>query len=59
MEATWEHDPDSRLDITDATSDTPVQVRGDVNDHIVKHDLFKSSLEFSVSIFLEMDQDRN
>ena len=27
MEATWEHDPDSRLDITDATTDTPVQVK--------------------------------
>uniref|UniRef100_A0A7S0N4S3 Transmembrane 9 superfamily member n=1 Tax=Cryptomonas curvata TaxID=233186 RepID=A0A7S0N4S3_9CRYP len=27
LEASWEHDPDSRLDITDATSDTPVQFR--------------------------------
>ena len=26
LQATWEHDPDSRLDITDATTDTPVQV---------------------------------
>mmetsp|Transcript_19511 Transcript_19511/g.54326 ORF Transcript_19511/g.54326 Transcript_19511/m.54326 type:complete len:583 (-) Transcript_19511:43-1791(-) len=27
IEASWEHDPDSRLDITDSTTDLPVQFR--------------------------------
>ena len=60
VEANWEHDPDSRLDITDATTDTPVVVRIPlILDIVLSWIQTDEGVICAVSLHLEVDQDRS